>query len=124
MIHIKPCSFSDIAPYLELARRERIGVTPNTTFYLARYNSEPAGFCGIAFKKDYAVLKNIWVKPEFRRKGIGKTIIQYQIKTAKTNGCSFARAFCTPMSLNIFLKNGATVVREYKYSTTVEIRFK
>lgn len=124
MLSITRCSFSDIAPYTDAAKRERIGITPGTTFYAARLDGEIAGFCGIVFKKDYAVLKNIWVKPEHRRKGMGEAIIQFQINTARESGCRFARAFCTPMSIKLFLKCGAEIVKVYKKSTTVEIRFR
>jgi N-acetylglutamate synthase-like GNAT family acetyltransferase len=108
---------------MEQARRERIGITQNTNFYLARQESDIVGFCGIVFKKDYAVLKNIWVLPEYRRQGIGEAIIAFQIATAKAAGCVFARAFCTPKSIKLFLKQGATITKQYKTSTTVEIRY-
>ena len=124
MLTIARCSFSDIAAYTKSAARERIGITGGTTFYAARFDGEIVGFCGIVFKKDYAVLKNIWVMPEHRKKGIGEAIIRFQIATAKEAGCHFARAFCTPMSIKLFLKAGAEVVKQYKTSTTVEIRFK
>jgi len=124
MLNIARCSFSDIAKYTESAKRERIGITTGTTFYAARLDGEIVGFCGIVFKKDYAVLKNIWVKPEHRKKGIGEAIIQFQIQTARESGCHFARAFCTPMSIKLFLKCGAEITKKYKNSTTVEIRFR
>ena len=123
MLTITRCAAVDIVPFIELARRERIGITQNTNFYLARRDADIVGFCGIVFKKDHAVLKNIWVLPEHRRQGIGEALISFQIATAKEAGCVFARAFCTPKSIRLFLKQGATITKQYKTSTTVEIRF-
>jgi N-acetylglutamate synthase-like GNAT family acetyltransferase len=118
---IAPCPYSEIEHLVLQAKKERIGITPNTKFYCAKDNEKVIGFCGIVFKRGYAVVKNIYVIPEYRKQGLGEQIIKYQFKVVKQAGYPYAVAYCTPMSINIFLKLGAKVIKEYKKSTFVHI---
>lgn len=118
---IAPCSYSDIQHLVGQAKKERIGITPNTKFYCAKDNEIVIGFCGIVFKRGYAVVKNIYVIPQYRKQGLGEELIKYQFKVVKQAGYPYALAYCTPMSINIFIKLGAKIIREYKKSTVVRI---
>jgi N-acetylglutamate synthase-like GNAT family acetyltransferase len=118
---IAPCSYLEIEHLVAQAKKERIGITPNTKFYCAKDNEKVMGFCGIVFKRGYAVVKNIYVMPEYRKQGLGEKIIKYQFRVVKQAGYPYALAYCTPMSINIFIKLGAKVIKEYKKSTVVRI---
>lgn len=118
---IAPCPYSEIEHLVLQAKKERIGITPNTKFYCATDNEKVIGFCGIVFKRGYAVVKNIYVIPEYRKQGMGEKLIKYQFKVVKQAGYPYAVAYCTPMSINIFIKLGAKVIKEYKKSTVVRI---
>lgn len=118
---IAPCAYSEIEHLVPQAKKERIGITPNTKFYCVKDNDKVIGFCGIVFKRGYAVVKNIYVIPEKRKQGIGEQIIKYQFKVVKQAGYPFALAYCTPKSINIFIKLGAEVIKEHKKSTVVRI---
>ena len=118
---IAPCSYLEIEHLVAQAKKERIGITPNTKFYCAKDNGTVIGFCGIVFKQGYAVVKNIYVMPKYRKHGIGEELIKYQFKVVKQAGYPYALAYCTPMSINIFTKLGAKIIKEYKKSTVVRI---
>ena len=118
---IAPCAYSEIEHLVLQAKKERIGITPNTKFYCAKDNEIVIAFCGIVFKRGYAVLKNLYVIPKYRKQGIGKELVKYRFKVIKQAGYPYAIAYCTPMSVNIWLKLGAKIIKEYKKSTVVRI---
>jgi len=118
---ITPCNYSEIEHLAIQAKKERIGITPNTKFYCVKDNDKIVGFCGIVFKRGYAVVKNIYVVSEKRKQGIGEEIIKYQFRVIKQAGYPYAIAYCTSKSINIFLRLGAEVTKEYKKSTLVKI---
>jgi GNAT superfamily N-acetyltransferase len=50
----------------------------NVAFFLLRYDGLPAGCGGVkCFGKSYAELKRMYVRPGFRKIGLGKRILEY-----------------------------------------------
>src|SRR4051812_35174217 len=48
---------------------------PHILFFIARIDSAPAGCGGIAFEDGFAELKRMYVRPEFRGRGVAGAII-------------------------------------------------
>lgn len=71
---------------------ERI-VSSSTIYCCAESQGKIVGFCGCyvmnSFRKEnrYAYLSSIIVEEEYRRKGIGKMLMDYAVSSAKAAGC-------------------------------------
>ena len=58
-------------------------------FYVAELNGEAAGYIGFNMVLDEGYIANIAVKEKFRRKGVGRKLLQKVIETAVKNNLSF-----------------------------------
>ena len=68
--------------------------SPNFTITLAEIDSEVVGSCYINIIPNltraaapYAVIENVVTHPQFRRQGIGRTLISHAMEQAKSAGC-------------------------------------
>src|SRR5213080_2172314 len=74
-------------------RRDGFGPNPKFRVTIAEWNSKPAGFA--LFFYNYSTwqgrpglyLEDLFVKPEFRGKGIGKALLLHLAKIAVENNC-------------------------------------
>jgi GNAT superfamily N-acetyltransferase len=74
-------------------RATLFGPRPYAECVIARWNGEPAGFA--LFFHNYSTflgrpgvyLEDLFVKPEFRGKGVGRGLLQYLAKVAVDRGC-------------------------------------
>ncbi len=74
-------------------RRDGFTANPKFEVLLAEWNGEPAGMA--FFFHNYSTwkgrpgiyLEDLFVRPEFRRKGIGKALLAYLAQTALANNC-------------------------------------
>jgi len=109
---ITPISFLDLKPFLDQAKKEMLTFCDNVE-YFGYYNEDKiVAFCGIRYvgsKK--AIVKNYFVVKEHRGKGYFKILFEYSLSF--TQGKTI-EATCTPMSINLFLKKGFKVIKEYK----------
>ncbi len=69
-------------PWSENAIRE--SMTAGTVFYIANINNTACGYMGLSKIAGEGYVTNIAVLPEYRRKGIGKVILEYVINDCKT----------------------------------------
>ena len=74
-------------------RATLFGPRPYAECVIARWNGEPAGFA--LFFHNYSTflgrpgvyLEDLFVKPELRGKGVGRSLLQYLAKVAVDRGC-------------------------------------
>ncbi len=65
--------------------RERVA------FFLASYDGQLAACGGVKLFTDYGEVKRMYVRPEFRGKGLGKAILNHLAAHARTNGINTLR---------------------------------
>jgi ribosomal protein S18 acetylase RimI-like enzyme len=67
-------------------------LTENVAFYIAYAEGAPAGCGGIQFGGDeYAEVKRMFVRPQFRGKGLGKHLLDHLERLARAQGISRLR---------------------------------
>jgi len=57
----------------------------NYTYFYILYNGEKAGYIGLSEKEDYLFLSKIYIKKEFRHKGIGTNSFEFIKQFSKEN---------------------------------------
>lgn len=77
----------------ELLKEHLFGSRPYAEAILAEYGKEPAGFALFFYNystfltKPGIYLEDLFVLPEFRRRGIGKVLLTYLAQRAMAEGC-------------------------------------
>lgn len=61
----------------------------NARFFVATCNNTVAGYVGAHNVVGEVYITNVAVKPEFRRKGIGKTLVAHLVDVCNTQGAEF-----------------------------------
>ena len=66
---------------------------PDGTLLLAYWIDQPAGCIALRSMKEvgYCEMKRLFVRPEYRKFGIGKTLVNLLIEFAQSNGYAFMR---------------------------------
>ena len=59
-------------------------MTAGTAFYVARIDNKTAGYMGLSKIVGEGYVTNIAVLPEYRRKGVGKALLQHVINDCET----------------------------------------
>ena len=95
--NIEKACFS--CPWSENAIRE--SMTAGTAFYVARIDNKIAGYMGLSKIAGEGYVTNIAVLPEYRRKGVGKALLQHAI-----NDCETQLEF---ISLEVRVSNGTAI---------------
>lgn len=87
---------------------------PNGTLLLTEKNGNIFGCAGIRiFKKNVAELKRMYIKPEFRRKGVGKILLNKVILSAKELG--YSKIVLDTLSS---MKSAITLYRSFGFNET------
>lgn len=108
-IDIKLATFEDIKTLSSKANAENVSVKSDAkTKYIAGYiNGGLVGFVGYMEMKNTIRYKSDYVIPICRGKGVYKTLWKERDKVVeKEYGLIEKTAFCTPKSINTYLKNG------------------
>lgn len=95
-------------PWSENAIHE--SMTANTVFYVARANDTVAGYIGLTKIAGEGYVTNVAVLPEYRRKGIGRALLEYVI-----NDCNTQLDF---ISLEVRVSNNAAISLYKKFGFT------
>ncbi|HEX6731152.1 MAG TPA: GNAT family N-acetyltransferase [Pyrinomonadaceae bacterium] len=82
-------------PYPEQSRHafsvEKL-VREGVTFFITHYHDELAGCGGIKiFPNEYGEVKRMWVRPDFRRLGLGKGMLKHLAEYAQSRELSLLR---------------------------------
>lgn len=87
----------------------------NYNYYFIKCKNETAGYFGISFKKDYLFLSKLYIKKEFRHKGIGKLAFMKIAGIAKENGYKTIR-----LTVNKHNKNTIDAYLKYGFKVAYE----
>jgi GNAT superfamily N-acetyltransferase len=109
-----------MVPYIPEAKRAGICFAGKTTYYGYFCNDELAGFCGLLFYSNKVVIKSIYVRFEYRGRGIFKMLLSHLVDTSIAREYRIAEATCTEMSIREFLSRGFVAVKRFKKYTKVK----
>jgi GNAT superfamily N-acetyltransferase len=103
-------------------RRDGFSAEPRFHVEIAEWDGEPAGFALWFFNystwqgKPGLYLEDLFVRPRFRKKGIGKALLAYLAKVALENGCGRYQwqvlDWNTP-AIQFYESLGATAMKEW-----------
>jgi GNAT superfamily N-acetyltransferase len=133
---VEPCRFDEVKRYRSPAAREQVKVdNPDGTVFLCVRNLQPErfgpngkptfttridnrlapdailGFAGMFIRNGSARLKADYVLPNYRCRGIGRALIAERLQMAADQGATVQTAFCTKMSLPLYLAAGFQEIR-------------
>jgi putative acetyltransferase len=85
-----------LAPYYPVESRHGYSVEKllhqGVAFFLVRRNDVPAGCGGVQlFGTEYAELKRMYVRPEYRGLGLGKRLVNYLTEYSRRHGITVLR---------------------------------
>ena len=112
-------SISQIEHLKEQATKEGL-LFPKSNMLVTsvKANEDIIGFGCIALKKTKAILKCVYVSKEHRGNGLASTLLQIRLGAIKNLGIKYAEANCTKLSLNVHLRKGAAIIKQYKNGIT------
>ena len=108
------------------------GKTKFAEVLIAEYNGKPAGQALFFYNystflaKPGIYLEDLFVKPEFRGKGIGKKLLKSLINIAKENNCGrveWAVLDWNEPAINFYKKLGAVIMKDWKTFRLTEDKF-
>ena len=88
----------------------------NYTYFYIMYNSEIAGYIGLSSKKDWLFLSKLYLKKEYRHKGIGTKAFDFIKQFALKNGYNKIR-----LTVNKYNKNTINVYNKWNFKTVESI---
>jgi GNAT superfamily N-acetyltransferase len=80
--------------------------------WVAEWDGELAGFCTLLEKEGNSWLENLWVKPDFIGKGIGKQLFIYAVEIARSRGYPKMRLEADPHAEEFYKHMGMQKVGE------------
>ena len=96
----------------ENAMTEQIN-NENYTYFYIMYDNQKAGYIGLSSKQDYLFLSKIYIKGEYRHKGIGTKAFDFVKEYAEANGFNKIRLTVkknNQNSINAYIKWGFQTV--------------
>ena len=120
MLHITPCPHQGTTPPLELsplwgeATRDGVGtISPTTKLYAVNDDAVIVGMFGVIWYRDSCKFKNGFIMAAYRGRGYYRQVLAHRIAMARRRGLSRINATCTDMSVNLYMKFGAVILREF-----------
>lgn len=101
-----PTKFAGISDMAARGRREGLWFAKTTSYYAIVIDGRVVGFCGILWRAEYATLKNVYIKPEFRMAGYGTMAFTARIQIVKATGRKAVRGLAIPASQKIYANLG------------------
>lgn len=93
---------------------------PYGRLYLALWDQSPVGCIGLRrIDEDHCEMKRLYVKPDFRSKGIGKSLVEEIIKDARLIGYKYMLLDTLPFldrALQLYKSLGFEETEAYSYS--------
>ena len=84
----------------------------NYVYFYIVYEGENAGYIGMSRKKEYLFLSKLYIKKDFRHKGIGTKVFEFIKKYAKENGYKKIR-----LTVNKNNKNTIEAYNKWNFKT-------
>jgi GNAT superfamily N-acetyltransferase len=83
--------------------------------WVAEMDGQAVAFCTLLDRNGVAWLENLWVKPEFIGKGIGKELFLHALELARHRGHQVFRLEADPNAVGFYEKMGMHKVAERSY---------
>jgi len=117
---IKEISRNDVIPFMRMASKEGVFFNSKEVIYYGYFiDGKLVGFVGVKYSPHKAILKNDYVLPEFRRRGIYRELNEYRMNKIREKNIKKAEGYFTPQSLPLHIKNGGKVGKQYAHSVKV-----
>ena len=114
---IQKISFDDVKPFANAAKKERVSFENplGARWYgLITLDGDIVSFYCLVPKGKTARFKSNYTIPEYRRRGCLQIFIQHAKELCRVHGVKELTAFCTPLSVNSHIRNGAVVQSQNK----------
>jgi predicted GNAT family acetyltransferase len=119
---IRPAEKNEVNHLFSLAKKEGICFCNSTSYFAFFFKGNVVAMTGVIWYAKKAVFKNSFVLPEYRKKGIYKQLVNHRLKNAYDKNINIIEATCTSMSLPYWLNSGASIVKQYKKFTKVQLK--
>ena len=100
---------------------------PHGCLLLASYNDKIVGVAGIRkFENNDCELKRMYVKPEYRKSGIGKLLLEYSIEIAKKlnyTNIKLDTIASMKTAIKLYLEYGFKEIPPYRYNPNESARY-
>lgn len=111
---IKKIDYSQLEDLIPLAKKDGITYLEECEFLGYYQDFELVATVGWTKHKNKFVLRNDYVKKEYRRKGIYRTLNQTRLTLLQNFGIKILEIRCTPMSYELHREMGAVPIKKYK----------
>ncbi len=113
---IREIQKKDIYPFINDCKAEGLCFNMKMpVIYYGYFNeTELIGFMGVIYYRRKAYLKNIYVLPSWRRRGIYSVLNEYVLDCIREKGYKIIEANFTDKALPLYLKRGARIIKEYR----------
>lgn len=112
-IRFERVSSTFIVPFMEQAKRERIGFISGVEFWAGFVGDVMVGFYGVKGSGDVAHIKNDFTFPEYRKRGYLIQSIKFRLDELRRRGVRRVLANCTSLAVNAHLSCGAKIIENY-----------
>lgn len=119
MVDIRRICEADIALHLPAAKRAGLSFVKSTSLYGLYENGKILGFTGIIWLGSKVILKNHYVLPEYRGRGLFWIMLRFSLRLAVQAGYRHAEVYASPMVLPAYLKIGVTITKKSGKSTVL-----
>ena len=107
---VEHIDYSQIYEYRNYTKKEDVDIEisiDNVEWYGIKKDGIVVSFYGLKIYGDKARFKGSYTLKDYRKQGCLQSLIEHAKKTAKERGCKTMNLFCTELSKNIHLRNGA-----------------
>lgn len=110
-LKIEKIDFQELAGFINKAKKERVSFTNNNNcfWYCIRYENVIKSFYCLQITGVTARFKSNYTVPDFRCNGCLQKFINHAIIKCKERKVKKMTAFCTPLSIQSHIRNGAKV---------------
>ena len=108
-MQIKKTTFKKIKCLKKNAQKDHVVIDDfnNCTWFGAKIGNDfYVGCAGLVIKGKNLRFKGDFVSPNFRNQGIYRKLFEYRMNYTEKLNFNKITAFCTPMSLSVYLANG------------------
>lgn len=93
----------------------------DSVYFVGSIDDVDIGFVGIVPRAKYALNTNLFVKPLFRNKGYGTSLIKYRVEYAKLLNYKHIAANCTDKAASLYTTLGGVAARKFKSCTRMKL---
>jgi len=116
---IRNITLEDIGDLKEISEKDGLLFPKVSPTFIGVYSEKQLiAFGGWVIKGKKAIIKCDYVKPEYRKQGIGRHMLSTRIEILRGLGIKKIEANATKLAINMHKSAGARVVKEFKNGIT------